>query len=107
MVDKMATPGAVANAYANTLKSATQGASEKASAAVGDSSFASLIDNMADQLVNSQNRAEKVSADAVVGEANITDVVMAMNDAEITLQTVISVRDKLISSYQRIMQMPI
>ncbi|MEM6903398.1 MAG: flagellar hook-basal body complex protein FliE, partial [Pseudomonadota bacterium] len=35
-----------------------------------------------------------------------TDVVMAVNNAEITLQSVVSIRDRVISAYQEILRMP-
>jgi len=48
-----------------------------------------------------------MSAQAVTGEADLTDVVAAITSAELTLQTVVAVRDRLISAYQEIMRMPI
>jgi flagellar hook-basal body complex protein FliE len=48
-----------------------------------------------------------MSAKAVTGEADIVDVVQAVGNAEITLQTVVAVRDRVISAYQEIMRMPI
>ena len=48
-----------------------------------------------------------MSAMAVTGEADITDVVQAVTSAELTLQTVVAVRDRMISAYQEIMRMPI
>ena len=56
-------------------------------------------------LAHTQYKSEKVSAQAIMGKASMTDVVQAVNDAEMTLQTVIAVRDKIIDAYQRIMQM--
>jgi flagellar hook-basal body complex protein FliE len=43
----------------------------------------------------------------VAGNVDIRDVVMAVNNAEVTLQTVVAVRDKVIAAYQDIMRMPI
>ena len=40
-------------------------------------------------------------------QADIVDVVNAVNSAELTLDTVVAVRDKVIAAYQTIMQMPI
>ena len=50
---------------------------------------------------------EDMAAKAVTGEADLTDVVQAISSAELTLQTVVSVRDRMISAYQDIMRMPI
>jgi flagellar hook-basal body complex protein FliE len=40
-------------------------------------------------------------------KAELVDVVTAVTQAEITLETVTAVRDKVISAYQDIMRMPI
>ncbi|MGB6085888.1 flagellar hook-basal body complex protein FliE [Parvibaculum sp.] len=38
---------------------------------------------------------------------NLVDVITAVAEAETTLQTVVTVRDKVITAYQEIMRMPI
>ena len=43
----------------------------------------------------------------VHGKANIVDVVHSVNPAELTLDTVVAVRDKVVAAYQSIMNMPI
>jgi flagellar hook-basal body complex protein FliE len=43
----------------------------------------------------------------VQGKANIVDVVNQVNAAELTLNTVVAVRDKVVAAYQSIMNMPI
>ncbi len=43
---------------------------------------------------------------AVAGGANLQEVVEAVNAAEITLQTVVAVRDRIITAYQEIIRMP-
>ena len=43
----------------------------------------------------------------VAGKANIVDVVNSVNAAELTLDTVVAVRDKVVAAYQSIMNMPI
>ena len=48
-----------------------------------------------------------MAASQVAGKANIVDVVNAVNAAEITLDTVVAVRDKVVAAYQSIMNMPI
>ncbi len=47
-----------------------------------------------------------MAAKQAAGQADIVDVVNAVNSAELTLDTVVAVRDKVISAYQSIMQMP-
>ena len=50
---------------------------------------------------------EQMAAKQAAGQADIVDVVNAVNSAELTLDTVVAVRDKVISAYQSIMQMPV
>ena len=52
-------------------------------------------------------QGEKMAANQASGKADIVDVVSAVNSAELTLDTVVAVRDKVIAAYQSIMQMPI
>ena len=40
-------------------------------------------------------------------QADLNEIVTAVNNAEMTLQTVVAVRDKVIQAYQEIMRMPI
>lgn len=69
--------------------------------------FAHLVRSAVDQAVVDNQQAEIMSMQAVKGTADIQDVVMAVSNAEMALQTVVSVRDKVISAYQEILQMPI
>lgn len=50
---------------------------------------------------------ESAALDALVGRASLQDVVQAVNAAEVTLETVVAVRDRMIAAYQEIMRMPI
>ncbi len=50
---------------------------------------------------------EAAAAKAVAGEANLVDVVTAVSAAEVTLETAIAVRNRVIEAYQNIMRMPI
>ena len=59
------------------------------------------------RFVADSRAAEQVSADALVGRADINDVVMAVGNAEMGLQMVTGLRDRIIEAYQEIMRMPI
>lgn len=105
MVDNIAGKVSQAiGAYMNTAK-----ITDKAvTAGEGDSfSFGSLVKSAVDSVVKTQKASENISAQAVLGKADLTDVVQAVTDAELTLQTVMTVRDRLIGAYQDIMRMPI
>ena len=51
--------------------------------------------------------AEKMSLAGLTGKADIQDVVMAVSNAEVALETVVAVRDTAIKAYKEIMQMTI
>jgi flagellar hook-basal body complex protein FliE len=96
-------PAAAAGAYANTAKAVQIPGIE---AAKGES-FADAMKGVAVEAVESLRGGEKASANAILGTANLNDVVQAVTAAELTLQTVVAVRDRMLSAYQEIMRMPI
>lgn len=68
--------------------------------------------DMLKQAMNETVEVSKVSETqmaAVTGGTggNLVDVITAVAEAETTLQTVVTVRDKVITAYQEIMRMPI
>ena len=90
-------------------KAAKLGGSEGMGARVrpGQSSFVDLVKDVATQSIQAGKQSERVTAAAVAGEANLTEVVTAVSNAEMTLQTVVAVRDRVLAAYQQIMRMPI
>ena len=102
----MITPLAAAKAYAATQKSA--GIDEAGlSAAAPQSPFADLVKSAMTDLVGTSKAAEHQMAAQVAGKAELIDVVTAISAAEASLETVMAVRDQVISAYQEIMRMPI
>lgn len=71
------------------------------------SGFGQMLRNALQDTVDAAKKSEAMSAQAVAGKADVTDVVTAVNNAEMALDTVIAVRDRVISAYQEIMRMPI
>jgi len=69
--------------------------------------FAELLGESLSSLTDASRKSEAVSAQAVAGQANLVDVVTAVNNAELALDTVVAIRDKVIAAYQDIMRMPI
>lgn len=101
-VDKMSSVGA-ADLYKNT-----QGIDKKPGMDGNDKvSFGDMLKKTATEAISTIRGGEKASAQAVVGDASLTDVVEAVTQAELTLQTVVAMRDKMLSAYQEIMRMPI
>jgi flagellar hook-basal body complex protein FliE len=94
-------------AYTNAAKSATGGASPTDESAATGSDFASLLRDGAKAAIDASKNSEEMSKQALAGKADVRDVVAAVNNAELTLQTVVAVRDKVISAYNEILHMSI
>jgi len=103
MVDAI-DPSIAAGIYKNM-----QGAGQGAKVAGDDSgpNFGDLVKKATTDSIDTMRAGEKMSAEAVVGNADLTDVVEAVTAAELTLQTVVAVRDRMLNAYQEIMRMPI
>lgn len=97
-------PQAAAGIYANTQKG-VQGIGTSGND--GKASFGDFVEKAARDSVEIMQTGEKMQAQAVLGKADLTDVVEAVTNAELTLQTVTALRDKMLSAYQEIMRMPI
>jgi flagellar hook-basal body complex protein FliE len=69
--------------------------------------FASFVKDAAEASVETMYNGETLSKAGIAGTAELTEVVAAVNDAEMTLQTVTALRDKLVTAYQEIIRMPI
>jgi flagellar hook-basal body complex protein FliE len=69
--------------------------------------FAELVKQVAESAIETSETGERQALAAVRGKAELTEVVTAIANAEVTLQTVVAVRDRIISAYQEIMRMPI
>ena len=69
--------------------------------------FSEVLQQLAKDAVDTTRGAEKASLQAVEGKADLNQVVNAVTAAELTVQTVTAVRDRVISAYQEILRMPI
>jgi flagellar hook-basal body complex protein FliE len=105
----MVTPLAAANAYATAQKALgvqSGGLSHEPTGGVGGGFGDLLKSAMTDALKASKN-AETQMANQVQGKAQLVDVVTAVSSAESSLETVLAIRDQVISAYQEILRMPI
>ena len=70
-------------------------------------SFADMVGEGLQSAMDAGKMAEEMSLQGIAGQADITEVVSAVTNAEVMLQTVVSVRDRVLQAYQEIMRMPI
>jgi flagellar hook-basal body complex protein FliE len=107
----MASPAAAAAAYRAaaqiTTPTAATGAGGIAPADIGGGNFSDFLSGAVKDSINTIQSGEKAAQAQVTGNANIVDVVNSVNAAELTLDTVVAVRDKVVAAYQSIMNMPI
>ena len=108
----MAIPAAAAAAYqamANigTSSGAAGSAATSGAGAAGGVDFSNLLSTALHDGIGTMKQGEVMAGRQIAGQANIVDVVTAVNQAEVTLDTVVAVRDKVVQAYQSIMNMPI
>jgi flagellar hook-basal body complex protein FliE len=93
----------VAATYAQMQKSAVGQGME----ARGSGDFASLVRDAAQSSVKTLQQGEAASVLGLAGKADLSQVVTAVSNAEVTLQAAVAVRDKVVQSYLEILRMPI
>jgi flagellar hook-basal body complex protein FliE len=102
----MALPAAAAAAYQSIANIGGASASAAPAAAPG-ANFSDFLSGAIKDSINTIGQGEQAATQQVAGKANIVDVVNSVNAAELTLDTVVAVRDKVVQAYQSILNMPI
>ena len=109
----MATPGIAANAYAQAARITDAASSINKAAGVGTAtegpSFGSVLKEALADVHASGAKSDTQARNLVAGsnKSNIIDVVTAVAETETAINTLVSVRDRVVAAYQQIMQMPI
>lgn len=91
-------------AYAQTVR---QLGTAQPGAETAGSAFATLLRREAGAAVEALRTGEQAALDGLAGRAGVQDVVAAISQAELGLQKVTAVRDRVIAAYQEILRMPI
>lgn len=90
-------PAGAAGAYARV----------QAGTAPDASGFSGTLSRALQGMVEAGKQADAQSVGAISGTGNLTDTVTAVARAELSLQTAVAVRDRVVQAYQEIMRMPI
>lgn len=69
--------------------------------------FGQLVSNTLEGVVEAGKTSDALSAEMINGKANIVDVVTAVSQTELAIESLVAVRDRVISAYEEIMRMPI
>ncbi|MCI5049084.1 MAG: flagellar hook-basal body complex protein FliE [Rickettsiales bacterium] len=70
-------------------------------------SFDRLVGSSLQEARDTGYHSEGVSTKSIANEAELHDLVTSVANAELTLNTVVAVRDRVINAYQDIIKMPI
>jgi flagellar hook-basal body complex protein FliE len=101
---------AAASAYANVARLADPAAAlgkGTGDAGGGGQSFGNMLSQALNSVVDAGHKSDVQSKAMVAGKADMVDVVTAVSETEVAVETMVSVRDKVIEAYQSIMQMTI
>lgn len=95
-----------ANAYKNQLNLQSGIGDATTGDETSKSSFSDMVKQGLQSAVDTQYQAESMKMDSLTGKVDLSDLVTAVNNAELTMNTVVAIRDKVISAYQSIIAMP-
>ena len=73
----------------------------------GGADFSQVLTGALQSAVDQGSAAEAQAKGAIAGHGNLLDVVTAVSRAELSLQTTIAVRDRVVQAYQDILHMAI
>jgi len=79
------------------------------SANASSQDFAALLQSAVDEINNTQLDARQLTRKFEAGntEVNLQDVVLSLQKASLSFQTMVQVRNKLVSAYQEVMNMQV
>ena len=101
---------AVASAYSNASKLIGDSAKSSSGAAgkgAQGTDFGKILSDQLQGVMDAGKKSDQISLDMVNGKANVVDVVTAISQTQLAMESMVAVRDKVISAYEEIMRMPI
>ena len=100
-----------AQAYAAAARkygaNATAGPTPPQGGAEPPKAFADLVQHALGAVAETGKAADTAAINSAVGKTDMIDIVTAVAESETAMQTLVSVRDRVISAYEEIMRMPI
>lgn len=100
---------AAVNAYKNATQMGVQASpiDSEAQQRAGKPAFDELLSESLSEAKSVSYKGESISAKSLVGESELHELVTSVTNAELTLNTVVAVRDRVVNAYQEILKMPI
>jgi flagellar hook-basal body complex protein FliE len=103
----MQTAAGAAKAYSALAKLANPAEAATKIQDAGSQNFGAVLKDAMGQVAQAARTSDTQSQALVTGKANVVDVVTAVAESETAIQTLVAVRDRVISAYEEIMRMPI
>ena len=69
--------------------------------------FSNMVKDSVRKAISDNKDSERLSMAAVAGKANINEVVAAVAEADVTVQAVVAIRDKVLEAYKTVIRMPV
>ena len=101
----MASPTVAANAYSNLARILESGGAGKSGE--DGQSFSALLKDALGGVAEVGHKSDAQTVAMASGKANVMDVVTAVAETDVAVSTLVSVRDRVIQSYEDIMKMTI
>ncbi len=98
--------GAAAAAYARNANTTTLPSMEPRNNDPAQN-FGDLVNQAVSNAIETGKVSEEMSAKAIAGTADLREVVTAVTNAEVTMQTALAIRDRVVQAYTDIVSMPI
>jgi len=107
----MAAPNVAANAYASLARimdsaGGVGGLNKSAEGGVGPS-FGAVLKETLGSVLDAGRKSDAQTVAMANGKANVMDVVTAVAETDVAVSTLVSVRDRVIQSYEDILKMQI
>lgn len=102
---------AATNAYASASRLINQASrpTTDLTASVGPTgdNFASMLAQNVQGMVDQGKASDQMAIDMVNGKASVVDMVTALSETEMAIESMVTIRDRVIAAYEEIMRMPI
>ena len=98
---------AAVRAYAEAARRSGGGASEVNATEAAGTDFSAMVGDAIRETQSQLSEAETLTQKAATGQVELVDVATAVAAAEVSLETVVALRDQVVQAYQEILRMPI
>lgn len=103
----MQTAAGAAKAYASLAKLGNPAAAASKVQDAGAENFGNVLKDAMGAVTQAARASDTQAQALAVGKANVVDVVTAVAESEVAVDTLVAVRDRVIAAYEEIMKMPI